>query len=235
MKIEILHLLEGARKACGLTVIIDVFRAFSTACYAVQNGAEQIIPVGDLKLAYQLKKENPGFILIGERGGVIQPGFDYGNSPSQIENIPFAGKTIVQTTSAGTQGFANANAADELISGSFVNADAIVLYVRARSPERVSLVCMGSEAVEPNAEDSLCGLYIKDLLLGEKTDPQGIIEQIRNSSSSRKFFDPAMGWAPQRDFELCLDISRFGFVLRAEPYMGRLLSLKPVDMNNPAC
>ena len=100
MKIEILHLVEGARKAQGLAVVIDVFRAFSTACYAVRNGAEQIIPVGDLKLAYQLKKENPSFVLMGERGGKIQPGFDYGNSPAQIEKVSFSGKTIVQTTSA---------------------------------------------------------------------------------------------------------------------------------------
>ena len=79
MNIEILHLIEGAKKAEGLTVIIDVFRAFSTACYAVRNGAKEIIPVGDLKIAYQLKEENPNSVLIGERGGKIQPGFDFGN------------------------------------------------------------------------------------------------------------------------------------------------------------
>ena len=67
MKIEILQLLEGAQKASGLTVIIDVFRAFSTACYAVGNGVQKIFPVGDIEIAYQLKKENPDFILVGER------------------------------------------------------------------------------------------------------------------------------------------------------------------------
>jgi 2-phosphosulfolactate phosphatase len=53
MDIEILHLIEGARQAKGLTVIIDVFRAFSTACYVIRNGASQIIPVGDVELAYK--------------------------------------------------------------------------------------------------------------------------------------------------------------------------------------
>jgi hypothetical protein len=71
------------------------------------------------------------------------------------------------------------------------------------------------------------------MLLGKETDIQDIIKQIRNSPSSAKFFDPAMDWAPQRDFDLCLDISRFGFVLRAEPFKEGLVSLKPVYMNNP--
>ena len=61
MNIKILHLIEGARQAKGLAVIIDVFRAFSTACYVVRNGAVEIIPVADVDLAYKLKAENPAY------------------------------------------------------------------------------------------------------------------------------------------------------------------------------
>jgi 2-phosphosulfolactate phosphatase len=68
MNIDILHLIDGVRKATGLTVIIDVFRAFSTACYAFAQGATRIIPVGDLDLAYELKEKNPEFLLLGNRG-----------------------------------------------------------------------------------------------------------------------------------------------------------------------
>ena len=57
MHVDILDLIEGAIQARGLTVIIDVFRAFSTACYVVQNGAREIIPVGDVDLAYKLKEK----------------------------------------------------------------------------------------------------------------------------------------------------------------------------------
>ena len=72
MNIRILQLIEGAQQATGLTVIIDVFRAFSTACYVFGNGVERIIPVGNLELAYQLKRQHPEYLLIGERGG--EPG-----------------------------------------------------------------------------------------------------------------------------------------------------------------
>ena len=46
MNIRILQCVEGAKEAEGLTVVIDVFRAFSTACYVMANGAERIIAVG---------------------------------------------------------------------------------------------------------------------------------------------------------------------------------------------
>ena len=45
MKIEIRHLIEGARQADGLTVIIDVFRAFSMECWLYALGAAEVRPV----------------------------------------------------------------------------------------------------------------------------------------------------------------------------------------------
>ena len=149
MQIQILNLVEGAKEATGLTVIIDVFRAFSLDCYLFDNGAEMIIPVGDIEEAYRLKRENPEYVLIGERTEQMPEGFDFGNSPSHVLNHDFTGKTIVHTTSAGTQGMVNAMNADEVISGSFVNAGAIVEYIKHKNPQTVSLVGMGYGAEYP--------------------------------------------------------------------------------------
>ena len=232
MHIEILDLIEGAKQARGLTVIIDVFRAFSTACYVVRNGARQIIPVGDVDLAYKLREENPDFILMGERKGKILPGFDYGNSPTEIQSVDFSGKTVIQTTSAGTQGFANAKDADALISGSFVNAEAIVSYIKKKSPEKVSLVCMGTWAVRPADEDTLCAEYIADRLKGQKMDTRRIYSQLRASKTARIFFDPEVNWAPETDFDLCLNIGLCDFVLKAEKIKDDLLVLRAVVKKN---
>ena len=102
MEIEILQLLDGARRAKGLTVIIDVFRAFSVEAYFFANGAEKIFPIADIEIAYRLKQKNPEVILAGERGGKTLPGFDVGNSHSELIKLPIHGKTVVRTTSAGT-------------------------------------------------------------------------------------------------------------------------------------
>lgn len=228
MHIEILHLIEGAKQARGLAVIIDVFRAFSTACYVVRNGARQIIPVGDVDLAYRLKKENPDYVLMGERKGKILPGFDFGNSPAEIQHVDFSGKTVIQTTSAGTQGFANAADADELVTGSFVNAEAIVSYIQKRSPDNVSLICMGTWAVRQADEDTLCAEYIAGRLNDQTLDKIDIRTRLRDSEPARIFFDPALDWAPEADFDFCLDIGLCDFVLKAEPIENGLVALRPI-------
>lgn len=64
-EIKILELIEGAKQAQGLTVIIDVFRAFSVAAYAFGNGANRIIPVGDIALAYKIESGEPGVSVAG--------------------------------------------------------------------------------------------------------------------------------------------------------------------------
>ena len=228
MEVKILHLIDGAKQARGLAVIIDVFRAFSVACYAFGNGARKIISVGDIDLAYKLKKENPGYLLIGERGGKKPKGFDYGNSPTQIENVDFTDKTIIQTTSAGTQGIANATNADEIITGGFVNAEAIINYIKKQNPEEVSLVAMGDVSIAD--EDALCAEYIKNAIENKANDFSEIVNHLRGYRSAHKFFDPAIDWAPERDFDLCLSLDRFNFVLKVEPYNNNQAFLRKIDV-----
>ncbi len=229
MEIKILQLLDGARNAQGLTVIIDVFRAFSTACYAFNAGAEKIIPIGEIGEAYKLKEENKDFILIGERNEQKPAGFDYGNSPSQLLSGNLQGKTIVHTTSSGTQGIANAKNAGEIITGSFVNAGAIVKYIRKKQPEKVSLVCMGYACEYPTDEDTLCAEWIKNELEGKENDFARMVETIKHGTGAR-FFDPEkQSWSPVKDFELCLDLNRFDFVLKVEKNPAPAI-LKRIDL-----
>jgi 2-phosphosulfolactate phosphatase len=214
MHIEILQLVEGARKASGLVVIIDVFRAFSTACYVMANGANKIIPVGEVEEALHLKTENPSWILMGERNEQMPAGFHYGNSPTYIKDVDFTGKTIVQTTSAGTRGIVNATNASEILSGSFVNAQAIANYIVNIKPKQVSLVCMGYATEYPTEEDTFCAQYIKNLILGEKSELEGMVKQIRQTSAKRLFDPKNQQHSPSSDFDLCMSVNRFDFVLR---------------------
>ncbi len=222
MEIQILHLLKGAIEARGLTVVIDVFRAFSVACYVSNNGAEMILPVGDIQEAYRLKREIPNSILIGERNERIPEGFDYGNSPTHLLNIDFTGKIIIHTTTAGTQGLVNALNADERITGSFVNAPAIVRYIKLKQPSQVSLVCMGYSMKHPTEEDTLCAEYIKASLENTPIDFNKIKETIRNSSAKRLFMPENQTFSPSSDFDLCTDLGKFNFILKVDELNSRL-------------
>ena len=214
MNIKILHLVEGAKEAKGITVIIDVFRAFSVEAYIMNNGVGKLIPVGDMQIAYEYKKENPDAVLIGERKGVMLPGFDYGNSPSQIENIDFNGKTVIHTTSSGTQGIVNAVNAEEIITGSLVNAKAISKYIKNRGIEDVSLVAMGLDSKAPIEEDTLCALYIKSLLEDNPMDLTEAIEGLKLTSGAKFFKKEMQNVFPKKDFELWTQVDKFDFVIR---------------------
>ena len=109
------------RAGAGVNTI-DVGAASRRGVYVANCPGQNAIAVAELAKAYALKKANPAWILMGERDGRPPAGFDYGNSPANIEQVDFSHKTIVQTTSAGTQGLVNAVHADEIITGSFVNA-----------------------------------------------------------------------------------------------------------------
>ena len=233
MQIQILQLLEGAKKATGLTIIIDVFRAFSVAAYAFGSGVDKIYPVGDLEKAWRLKEENPDFLLVGERNEEKVPGFAFGNSPSQILQADLKGKTLIHTTSAGTQGLVNAINADEILTGSFVNAGAIVNYIREKNPQKVSLVCMGYSTLRPIEEDSFCAEYIKNELVGKARDFKEMRHIIRNTSGKRFFETNKQDYAPSADFDLCLKLNRFNFVLKVVNNDGNLFLEKKlmVDEN----
>lgn len=228
MQIEVMDFVEGARKARGVTVVIDVFRAFSVACYAYARGAKRVIPVAEIDAALSLKRDHPEYLTIGERGGKKVDGFDFGNSPTEISEADVRGRTIVHTTSAGTQGLTNASQADVVLTGSLVNAAAICTYIESLKPERVSIVRMGKAAKERSAEDDLCAEVLRGRLSGEGYDISDVRERLRHSPAGKVFFDPEAPWAPEGDFNLCTDVDRFGFVLRLKnggsvnPYLEKI-------------
>lgn len=215
MNIQILELTSGASRARGLTVIIDVFRAFTLECYLFSRGAAGIYPVGSLEDAFALKKEDPARLLFGERGGRIVEGFDYGNSPAEGAGLDLTGRTLIHSTSAGTQGIANARGADEIITGSLVNARAAAEYILSRDPETVSLVAMGNAGIRSAGEDLLCARYIKSILEGNPLDIQPLADALRYTDGA-KFFDPAQTDFPREDFPLCIACDRFSFVVRLQ-------------------
>ncbi len=221
MKVEILQLLEGAEKAEGMTVIIDVFRAFTLEAYLFSKGAARIFPLGDLQTARRLKKENPDWLLFGERHGRICDGFDFGNSPSAVRDLDFTGKTIVHTTSAGTQGIAGASRADRILTGSLVNAAGTAEYIRSCRPEKVSLVCMGWEGKRETEEDTLCAEYIRSLLEGQRMEDIGQRAYELRFSEGKKFFDPAQQDVfPEDDFHMCVLHDLFDFAVVTETENG---------------
>jgi 2-phosphosulfolactate phosphatase len=233
MDIIIKEFIQGAREAEGLTVIIDVFRAFSTACYAFDNGVRRLIavaaPAEALALRDKLKADT---IVAGERDEKKPEGFDMGNSPTEIITSMIQGKTIIHCTTAGTNGILNATGATEILGAGLVNASAVAAYISMANPDKVTLVAMGYRATESADEDLLCARYISELLQGREPDISGEIMDLRKGSGSR-FFNPAnLSFSPPTDFFLCTDLNRFNFVLKAVITAAGYAEILRLDMSN---
>jgi len=215
MNIELLEFTEGAKKARGVTVIIDVFRAFSVACYAFDAGAARVITTAEVNDAFELKPKYRNTVLAGERKEKRIEGFDFGNSPTEIIKSDLNGKTLIHTTSAGTQGLANAVNADVILTGSLVNASAVARYIKMLNPEHITLVAMGFRANESAEEDLLCAEHISAILRDEDPVDTTRISELRHTSGKRFFIKENIDFAPPTDFFLCTMLDRFNFVLNA--------------------
>jgi len=224
MEIRIDSLLAGAERAVGAVVIIDVFRAFTTAAVALARGAAKIIIVGSVDEALALRSAGVGNLCMGEVGGRAPPGFDLGNSPFEASEAHFEGVTVIQRTSAGTQGIVAARQAGRLYAGSLVTATATARALLKHSPQQVTLVAMGKEGASRTDEDELCAIHLRNLLEGRRGAGSGIREVILAGPQIPEFHDPAKPHLHPGDPEIALDIDRYDFAVRVTREEGRLVA-----------
>jgi 2-phosphosulfolactate phosphatase len=230
MKVDILEFVEGAKKARGVVVIIDVFRAFTVGCYAYDAGAARIIATATEEDAFKVKLKYSDAVLVGERNEKKIEGFDFGNSPTEIIKADLRGKTVIHTTTAGTQGLINAVNADMVLTGSFVNSGAIANYIKTINPPLVSLVAMGYRAAEHAEEDLLCAELIAESISNKKLDFLSRINDLQNSSGQRFFRPENITFSPPTDFFLCTMLNKFNFILKAEQRFDGNVDLMKVDL-----
>ena len=214
MEITVRSLIRGAQESQGIVVIIDVFRCFTTEAVAFDRGAEKIILVSEIEEARELRERGLGQILMGEVGGKRPEGFDYGNSPSELMYANLSGKTIIQSTRAGTVGVTNVSGADVIYGGSLAVAGATARAIASHKPEKVSLVAMGLEGKVKADEDEQCALYLRNLLQGRRPDKDSVRALILAGEESQKYDDPSLPQWPPEDRMMALDIDSHNFALR---------------------
>lgn len=209
MKIEFATL-ETCAQAEGTVVVIDVLRAFTTACYAFLAGAREIILTGDVQDAVELRRRFPDAPIMGEVGGLPIPEFDYSNSPVQFDGVSLAGRAMIQRTSAGTQGVVRSVRAGTLLAASFACAAATARFIVRQEPAQVTFVLTGVLPPERDGdEDRACAEYLAALLRGERPDPAPYLRRVRDSDSGRLFTNPALPDFPPADLDRCLVLNRF--------------------------
>lgn len=225
MKINI-YRRDECFKAEGLCVVIDVLRAFTTAAFAFSAGAQEITLVATTKEAFDMRREDNSLVLMGEENGRPIAGFDYGNSPDEIQRSILTGHRVIQRSSEGTQGVVNCNHAERLMITSFVVAEATLRHILALSPSIVSFIVTG---VENGDEDLALAEYLQCRLLKQDISPSSFLERVRLSPAGRKFADPDKIEFSPNDLELALQIDRFPFAMEVEKQNGSLVAKKAIS------
>ena len=221
MKIIRESLAEGAKRAKGVTIIIDVFRAFTSTPLFFHLGAQKVVLVNNPDEAFSLKSTHDNIVLAGEVNEQLIPGFDLGNSPSELIKKPkgfLNGKMVVQRTTAGVTGVISALGQAELvILGSFVMAKAISRYILFQNPlpDIVTIVAIGSRGVNRAPEDEGCADYLEHLLQGSHYDHLDTLKNIIFNESAQKFIRGDKIYLPREDPLFCLQRDLFEFVLIA--------------------
>lgn len=140
-------------------VVIDVLRASTSIAYALGHGAEKVIPTASIEAAKRLAStlDRQATLLCGEREGKRINGFDLGNSPGEFAPDVVRGKTLIMTTTNGTESLVRLEGAREIVVCALANLSAVAEHVRGE-PE-LHVVCAGRVG-RFSIEDTVCAGFL---------------------------------------------------------------------------
>lgn len=161
----------------GMVIVVDVLRATTVMVHALAAGCQAVIPCSEIDEAKAIASSLPPSeaLLAGERRGLPIRDFDLGNSPADFTPERCAGKTVVMTTTNGTQAILACRDAKRVYIASFANLTAMVEEISVKFQRRdrapLHIVCAGTEGFISLEDSLLAGALTARLLV-----PAGGIE-----------------------------------------------------------
>lgn len=146
-------------------VVVDLLRASTQMVSFFDAGGIELIPVGAVREAFTLRETlGPDWKLMGERGGVAVPGFDFGNSPLELTEKGAPERAII-TTSNGTGALLRAaEGCDKVLVGCARNAEAAA-WDAVCSGSRIGVIASGRNGGF-SMEDTVCaGMLVEKMLV----------------------------------------------------------------------
>ena len=132
-------------------VIVDILRATTSICAAFDNKVKEIIPVATTDEALDYKHK--GYLIAAERNGIKLDFADFGNSPDNFTQEYVRGRSIVYSTTNGTQTIKQITNGSPVVIASFINMSAAAKFIAAQNQNLV-IVCAGWKN-KFNLEDSV--------------------------------------------------------------------------------
>jgi 2-phosphosulfolactate phosphatase len=168
--------------AGNAAIVIDVLRATTTICHALDSGATEVVPYRTIEEAVAAagKAGRAQVVLGGERRGLKIDGFDLGNSPAEYTAEAVGGRRVFLTTTNGTQALHHARLAKRVVVAAIVNLSSVVESVLDEPV--INIVCAGTDGQETLEDILAAGAIIERLTVTPTAAWQfndGAIEAVR--------------------------------------------------------
>lgn len=220
--------IDGARRARGVVVVIDVLRSFTVSAYALAGGARECALVRTIDEAKRLAERIPGAVISAEEEALPVPGIAISNSPTKIREVDLRGRVLIQRSSAGTQVMSEVRTDEGMFAASLVVARATAQACLLRRPQHLTLI---ASADDP--EDHACAHYLEGLVRGQPPDVNRLLEPMRKTARYQRAAQGAWPGFPATDLELSLTPDRFDFAMPATSRDG-YVSLTAVSIGRAA-
>lgn len=176
-----------AQRRGDVVVMVDALRVSATIVACMDKGAREIIPVVSAQ-------DLQGEVTIGERGGAKLPNADFGNSPIELTEDAIRGKSVVITSTNGTECIRTAKGSDNVVLiGTTTNCSAVAAAAVELATLRgtgISLVAAGRNNL-PAIEDRAAVTEIMKRI-GNVT-PRGTLEPCFSDNLERDFLGSESG------------------------------------------
>jgi 2-phosphosulfolactate phosphatase len=229
MRIDVAFGPQGlaASELAGRTVfVIDVLRATTTICAALDAGARAVIPVSSSDEALRMVQtlDSKDVLLAGERNCEPIAGFALGNSPREMTAETVRGRTLVMTTTNGTRALVAAAGAGSVLVAAGVNLSAAAARARTALADQADLllVCAGREGAFSLDDAYTAGRLIVGALDGKR-------KRTGLNDAALVAVDLARRYGPRFDRPLAL--SAAGRQLRALGYAADIAHAATVDLH----
>lgn len=145
-------------------IVVDLLRASSQITAFFDAGGVELIPACEVEEAFSLRDAlGPGWKILGERGGMAVPGFDFGNSPLELMGRGAPERAVI-TTSNGTRALLRAaEDCKRVLVGCARNAEAAA-WDAVCSGTDIGVVASGRNGGF-SIEDTVCaGMLVEKML-----------------------------------------------------------------------
>ena len=170
--------------------MVDALRCSSTVIAALAAGVKSVRPVVSAD-------ECVGEVTAGERGGKKIPGLDYDNSPLSLSSPALEGKSVVLTTTNGTECIKTSTTyGSPVLIGALINASAVAREALrlARELGRDISIVMAGRNNQLAPEDLVSASEIVARLNGAAT-LKGYIRPLQADDCVREFLESDSGRA----------------------------------------